>query len=403
MDKNYKFPDGFLWGTSTSAYQIEGGIKNDWSEWESSPRRMKKIEKKSLDKSKYVCGSACDSWNRFPEDFKLAKNMNNNAIRFGIEWARIEPQMDVLDIGAVNHYKKILDEAKNNNLKVALTLWHWTNPLWIAEMGGWSNKLVVERFLRYVKLIIAEFGGYIDYWVVLNEPMVHVSNGYLSGKFPPNRKNPFKARRAFNNLIKAYKESYKLIHEHYPEAQVGYTALVNDFKPLQKWNPLDVLVAGMSHYFWNHAFLRKTKKSMDYVGVDYYFHDRMTFLPPFKLNKNKRVTDVGWEIYPRGIYHVLKYLQSFKKPIIILENGLADEGDRYRADFIRDHLKYVHRAMSGGADVRGYFHWSLIDNYEWAHGYAPKFGLHSVDRETFERTPRPSASVYAEICKNNGF
>jgi len=154
-------------------------------------------------------------------------------------------------------------------------------------------------------------------------------------------------------------------------------------------------------YLANTKFLNKINNHLDYIGFDYYFHHRVVWYPPFIKNKNKKTTDMGWEIYPEGIYHVLRYLAKFNKPILILENGLADKDDKYRAGFIKEHLYWIHKAIKDNVDVRGYFYWSLLDNFEWAGGYGPKFGLHEVDRKTFERTPRPSAKVYAKICTNN--
>ena len=401
VNGEFQFPQGFLWGTSTSAYQIEGGIRNDWSEWEKSKKRSKFLEKQHLNKEDYISNSACDSWNRYAEDFDLAKSLGTNSIRFGIEWARIETGNDVWDVEAIKKYREMLHSAHKKGFKIALTIWHWTNPVWFTEEGGWAGKNAVNYFERFSAFVVKEFGGYVDYWITLNEPMVHVVNGYMSGKFPPNRHNIFKARKVFNNLVKGHKRAYKAIHKLYPEAKVGITGLINDFEPAIKFGPLNILIAKTFHYFWNHRFLRRIRKYMDYVGVDYYFHDRIVCYPPFRKNKGERVTDMGWEIYPKGIYHVLKYLKKFKKPIIIMENGLADEADKYRASFIKEHLYWVHRAIQDGVDVRGYFHWSLLDNFEWAAGFVPKFGLIAVDRKTFVRTIKNSAYVYRDICKEN--
>jgi len=399
---NIKFPEGFLWGTSTSAYQIEGGIINDWSEWEKSDERKQDLEKKGKKVEEFVSGLACDSWNRYQEDFSLAKDLNNNAIRFGIEWARVEPSKGVWDVKVINHYRDMLECAKKNNFKIALTIWHWTNPLWFRDKGGWTARTSSQDFLEFVNLVIKEFGAYVDYWVVLNEPMIHVFNAYVIAKFPPARKNIWLANKVFNNLVKAYKESSIAIHKHFPEAQVGITQLVNNFEPAHKFNLIEILISRTLHYFWNHRFLKKINKYMDYVGLDYYFHDRIVWYPPFKKNLNKEVNDMNWEIYPRGIYNVLKYLHKFRKPILILENGLADKNDLHRADFIIDHLLFVHQAIEEGIDVCAYFYWSLLDNFEWAEGYKPCFGLYEVDRKTMERKKRASADVYGKICKDNG-
>ncbi|MFH1744903.1 MAG: glycoside hydrolase family 1 protein [bacterium] len=396
-----KFPKNFLWGTSTSAYQVEGGIENDWSEWEKSADRINKLKKRGLNSDDFICGQACDSYHRYEEDFDLSVELNNNAIRFGLEWARINPREGEWDKKEIEHYIKVLKSAKARNLKVVATIWHWTNPIWFSEKGGWTNRKNIKHFLEYVKVVVENFGEYIDYWITLNEPMIHISNGYLTGKFPPNKKNLFSVRKVFNNLVETHNESYKIIHTKIPNAQVSITNLTNYFEPALKYHPQERMYSAIFDYFWNQRFLKKIIKHVDYIGVDYYFHDRIIWKAPFVKNKNEITTDMGWEIYPQGIYHVLKKLSKYNKPIIIMENGLADAEDKYRADFIKDHLKYVYQAIQEGADVRGYFYWSLLDNFEWASGFEPKFGLYKVNRETMERTARASAQVYAEICKNN--
>ncbi|MFA4833719.1 MAG: glycoside hydrolase family 1 protein [Patescibacteria group bacterium] len=399
--KILKFPKDFLWGVSTSAYQIEGGIANDWSRWEKSEVRIKKLEKEGKNPDDFICGQACDSYNRYAEDAKLAKGLNCGAYRLGIEWSRIEPEEGKWDRKEIEHYRKVLENLKANNLKVVLTLWHWANPTWLAESGGWSNKKTIEHFLRYSELIVKELGDLVDYWVTINEPMMHVANGYIISKWPPNQKNFFKAHKTFKNLVKAHEISYGIIHDRYPEAQVGLTMLANYFEPARKWCPVEVIYAYLANHFWNDKFLKKLKGKFDYVGVDYYFHDRLVWHPPFKRNFDKKITDMGWEIYPKGIYYVLKNYKKFNKPLFIMENGIADRDDNQRSKFIIDHLKYVHQAISERVNVSGYFYWSLLDNFEWADGFGPKFGLYKVDRKTFERIARPSAKVYAGICKNN--
>lgn len=399
--KILKFPKNFLWGASTSAYQIEGGITNDWTAWEMSNKRLRELKKKGLKANDYICGKACDSYNRYEEDAGLLKKINCNSYRLSLEWSRLEPVEGEFNEEEFEHYKKNLRLLKKNNIKVILTIWHWTNPIWLSLEGGWSKKKVVRYYSRFVAKVVDELGDLVDYWVTLNEPMVHAFNGYLVGKFPPRKKNLLLARKVFNNLILAHKRAYGIIHDKYPRAQVGIAKLTNDFDPARWWCPAEWLLAKVFNYFWNDEFLIRIKKHMDYVGADYYFHNRIVWYPPFRRNKNKEVTDMGWEIYPKGIYNILKYLKRFKKPIIILENGLADSEDKKRKDFIVNHLEYVHKAISEGIPVKGYFHWSLIGNFEWAYGFSSKFGLFTVDRETFERKMRPSAKTYAKICKNN--
>ncbi|MFA6393598.1 MAG: glycoside hydrolase family 1 protein [Patescibacteria group bacterium] len=403
MPKILKFPPDFLWGASTSAHQVEGGNRNDWSEWEKSEGRRKKLEESGLNPEDFISGKACDSYNRYEEDFDLCVAMNNNVHRLGADWARIMPEKGKIDTKEIEHYRKVFEALKKRKLKIVFTLWHWPFPLWISSRGGWTNKKTIKYFARYADVMSREFGEYVDYWVTLNEPMIHAGHGYIDGKFPPHKKNDYiGAMRVISNLICAHKESYKIIKKNCPGAQIGITMVTGYFEPNIKWHLMDVVAAKIGNYFRNNWFQGRVKGYFDFIGVNYYHHVRLSCIPPFVRNENKLVSDFGWEIYPEGIYHVLKGYAKYKKPILILENGVADAKDQYRKDFIVDHLKWVHKAISEGVDVRGYFHWSLLDNFEWADGYGMKFGLHAVDRKTFKRTPRPSAKVYAEICERNG-
>lgn len=195
MKKELKFPENFLWGSSTSAYQVEGGIKNcDWARF-------------------YPAGQTCDHYNRYEQDFDLLKSLNQNAYRFSIEWSRIEPKPGKFDKKEIEHYRKALLALKQRNIKSVVTLWHWTNPLWLMEMGGWANKKAVDYFERYIEVIVKELGDLIDFWVTLNEPMVYVS-GYSVGRFPPFKKrNIFKFRKVFNNLVRTHQTAYRVIHK----------------------------------------------------------------------------------------------------------------------------------------------------------------------------------------------
>lgn len=403
--KILQFPEGFLWGVSTSAYQTEGGAINDWSEWEGGLLRIKNYElkaKKKFDRNNFVCGQACDSYNRYEEDFSLAKDLGCGAFRLGLEWARIEPKKGEFDRKEINHYRQVLTALKAKGMKSVVTLWHWTNPVWLAAEGGWENKKVVEYFSRYTELVARELGGLVDFWITLNEPMAPIGFGYIKGDFPPAKEFALTgAIKVFNNLTKAHQASYQIIHKQNPRAQVSFTAIVDYFEPEKKWNPFDLLANAIARFFHHRYFLNKVKKYIDFIALDYYQHNLISSLPPFRVNKNLKTNDMGWEIFPEGIYHVVKYLAKFGKPIYVIENGIPDEDDDQRREFIKNHLEYLHQAMAEGADVRGYFYWSLLDNFEWAHGFGPKFGLFSVDRQTFKRSPRPSAALYGDICKNN--
>ena len=410
-----KFPPGFLWGVSTSAYQIEGGNVNDWSEWEEKnadrlakqakifwqPWQQKKFPE-MFNRDNYICGQACDSYHRWQEDLDLVESLNCNAYRFSLEWSRLEPEPGQWQNKEIEHYRKILLAMKQRNLKTVVTLWHWTNPVWLAKLGGWSNKKAINYFCQYTKKVADELGELIDYWVILNEPMVHLTHGYITKKFPPNKKNYWQAIKVYYHLVEAQKSSYQIIHQRYTKAQVGLASLINYFEPAKKWCPVEIGMARLANYFWNQKFLNDVKNYFDYIGVDYYFHNRMVWHPPFKKNLNEKVTDRGWEIYPAGIYIVFKNYKKYKKPIYILENGIADADDKLRPDFIRDHLYYVHQAIAEGVDVRGYFYWSLLDNFEWAEGFKERFGLVYVDYPTQKRIPKDSAYWYRQVIATNG-
>ncbi len=387
--QNLKFPEGFLWGVATSSYQIEGdNVNSDWWEWEQKG------------KTKDISGNACDYWHRWKSDHELLSELGVNVFRLSIEWSRIEPEEGIFSTEAVEHYREILGDLKNRNIRTTVTLWHWTSPQWFQEKYGLHRANSVEIFARYGRKIIDELGDLIDIFVTINEPAMPLTFGFLLGKYPPGKMNWFAYKKASKNLAAAHKEIYKYSKEKNKNVPVGITMLYNFFEPANKNNPLDRLVVALSKKFWNDSFPDLIKRHVDYVGLDYYFHRRLSIFG--QCNENKKTTDVGWEIYPVGIYEVLKELkEKYNLPIYIMENGLADAQDVERAAFIKNHLAYVHKAISEGVDVRGYFHWSLMDNYEWLYGYEPRFGLVEIDYETQERKPRKSFYEYAKICENN--
>ena len=368
-----KFPKNFCWGTATSAYQVEGGIRNDWS----------------VVGEKYDAGIACDHYNRFEEDFDLAKSMNNNAHRFSIEWARIEPEEGKFDEKEIEHYRKVILALKQRNLEPFVTLYHWTLPVWFVEKGHWLNKESSEYFARFVEKVVSEYKDLVKFWVTLNEPNIYTSYSFLRGIWPPFEKSFYKMQEVVKNLIAAHKESYRVLHKISSDCQVGIANNNNCFQGILSF---------FSKYFWNHQFFDAIKDFQEFVGVNYYI--------PVSLWRNivklgRELTDMSWQVYPKGLYRVLKDLKQYNKPIYITENGLADAKDEKRTKFIIDHLKWVHKAIEEGVDVRGYFHWSLIDNFEWDKGFEPRFGLIEIDYKNLKRIPRPSSKLYTEICKNN--
>jgi len=420
--KILKFPKGFLWGAATSAHQVEGGNLNGWSEWEKkNAKRLAKQTKDHWQKwqqekfpemfepKNYISGQACDHYNRFKEDFDIAKFLGHNAHRFSIEWSRIEPEEGKFNEKEMEHYREVIIALRKRGIEPFVTLWHWTNPLWIRNIGGWENVKTIEYYLRYIEKVINFLGKEIKFWMPINEPTIFVGEAYLIGNFPPQIKNFLRANKVLKNLAKAYKQAYKLLHQRLGrEIMVGNAHNFHFHIPYQKWNPLDLFATKILHFFRDVRSMKWTRGYEDFIGLNYYYRDTVKFVfwgGRFKLidikNPNKELSDLGWDIFPKGIFYVLKDLQKYNKPIYITENGLADAVDEKRTKFIKDHLYWTHRAIQEGVDVRGYLYWSLLDNFEWDKGFWPKFGLVEVDYKTLRRKIRPSAKAYAEICKNN--
>lgn len=395
-----KFPENFLWGTATSAYQIEGGNFNaDWYEWEKKGR----VERKE------TAGRASEHYHLYEKDFDLVKGLGQNIHRLSIEWSRIEPEEGKFNQKEIDHYRQVLRALKKRNIKSIVTLHHFTNPLWLARLGAWENKKTPRYFTRYTDFVSRQLGEYVDFWITINEPMIYIDQGYFEGVWPPGKRNQIlTGLRVLANMIKAHKLAYKTIHQNQKNAQVGLAKDNQYFDPYRKNFLPDRLTVKFMNYFWNHLFLKKTKGCHDFIGLNYYLHNRLEFrlIKASHLffnirNENKSLSDITWEIYPKGIYYLLLDLKKYNLPIYITENGIADSQDKKRVRFIIEHLKYVHQAIQERADVRGYLHWSLIDNFEWDKGYRGKFGLAKVDFKTQERILRPSAEIYAHICKEN--
>lgn len=401
--KNPNFPKNFLWGASTSSHQVEGGNKNDWTRWETSKKRLEFLEKSGLIKKygleNFISGKATDHYNLFEKDFELAKELGHNATRFSIEWSRIEPEEGVFNQNEIEHYRKVIKKLRELKIEPFVTLWHFTNPLWFSEIGGWENKKSQYYFSRYAKKIGETLGEEINFWITLNEPEIYTLESFTLGLWPPNKKNIFSSINTIKNMIAAHKAAYNELKKINFKSNVGIAKNNIYFEAYGK-NPFNKILKKIADHFWNYYFLNKIDSAQDFIGLNYYFHSRIKkFI--FNQNENIKVSDIGWELYPEGIYHLLKELERYKKPIYITENGLADSADKNRGWYILEILKNVKKAIDEGVDVRGYFHWSLIDNFEWDKGFWPKFGLIEIDYKTFERKPRPSAEIYKKICKTN--
>jgi beta-glucosidase len=397
-----KFPKGFLWGAAGSSYQTEGNNTNsDWWVWEQSQKRADALKKQGKNPEDYMSGIACDSYNRYDEDFALAQHLNHNAIRIGVEWSRIEPREGVFDEAVLGHYEKMLQSAKFHGLAVFLTLHHYTNPIWFARKGGFSKKQNIPFFVDYAHHVVDRLGQYVDFWITINEPELYATQSFGVGVHPPQVKSIIAPILVVNNLIESHKQVRAFIRIH-SEKPVSMAFNLLDFQPS---GFLGELAVRFVRYIANGYIMRSTVRYCDYIGVNYYFHHHIGLLGIRKhSHTNHNTTDRGWGIHPEGLERVLVSLKKYKKPLYILENGLADAKDHLREKYIKDHLYFAHKAIERGADVRGYLYWSLIDNFEWEEGFAPRFGLIEIDREDLlRRKVRFSATKYAEICKNNSF
>ncbi len=382
----------FLWGAGTSAHQVEGNnVRNDWWAWEQAKGGRQKS------------GLACDHYRRYREDFALARALGHTAHRLSVEWSRVEPQRDRFDEATLVHYRDVLEELRRQKLISFVTLHHFTNPLWFSKRGGWERSDAAELFARYVNVVAQRLGDLVDFWVTINEPMVYTVEAYWQRRWPPQKRSAIAALRVLCHLAAAHRRAYRIIHRFYPSAQVGVAKQFIAYLPADDRRLGDLLAVAVYDWWFNRLFFVLTGRTHDYIGVNYYFSStkRARLFPPAlqTIPWEGAVSDLQWPIRPEGLTHVLLKLKPMRLPIYITENGVADAADSRRADFIRAHLRAVEQAQASGVDVRGYLHWSLLDNFEWDLGFGSRFGLVAVDYNTFERTPRPSAYVYKAVIE----
>lgn len=407
LAQEYTFPAGFLWGSATAAYQVEGGIQNNWSA-------------AGLD-----AGLAVDHYRRYTEDFAAAEQMGQSMYRMSVEWARIEPQPGVFDQAALEHYHEMLVDLNQRGIQPMVTLFHFTLPVWFAEKGGFTEADNRSYYTRFVRKVVQELGDQVYFWNTVNEPLVYAFKSYDEGSWPPFEKDRNQALQVIKQLMLGHAEAYRIIHEEDPLAAVGFAKNITLLQPYWPLNPLDQIMTNAQSYIFNEAFWEAIYQgqvnlsapglkpviiaynsdlhhALDFIGVNYYTRYMITSTGAQKTLPNVPVSELNWEIYPEGLFDVLqlanKYAQKLKIPIYITENGLADASDKKRPAFLLQHLRQVWLAQQAGIPVQGYLHWSLIDNFEWADGFEAKFGL--LDRE---RKWRSSARLYQEVIQHNGF
>ena len=415
----FHFPADFKWGVATSAHQVEGeNIYNDWWAWEQASDHIKEG---------HTSGLACNWWENAEGDFDWAAQMGLNSLRLSVEWSRVEPRPGVFDDSALGRYVEMLQALRGRNIEPMVTLHHFSNPRWLAEQGGWEAPETIARFTRFVRRVVEALGEYCDLWCTINEPNVYGAMGYVDGIFPPGRSDSKTALRVIRNLLAGHAAAYRQIHALQSDARVGLAHHMRVFDPVNPRSSLDRRAARATDKVFNQAILTalikgrwtpplgfglawKLRRTLDWIGLNYYTRDMVAFdrTQSQSLFGSRRhadgveLLDGGYgEFYPQGMLRCLKRLAHLGLPIYITENGIPDDDDDQRPRHLLAHLHQVWHAIQLCYPVMGYYHWTLVDNFEWAEGWTLRFGLISLDTESQIRRPRRSAGLYADVVRAN--
>ncbi|MBN1259617.1 MAG: glycoside hydrolase family 1 protein [Anaerolineae bacterium] len=415
----FHFPPDFKWGVATASHQVEGNNDNNqWWAWEQEEGRIKQNHKS---------GVACDWWANAETDFDRAADMGLNALRLSIEWSRVEPEPGVFDAQALDRYREMIKGLRQRGLEPLVTLHHFSNPLWLEQQGAWINDGCIAYFARYVERVANVLGDQVDLWCTINEPNVYTTLSYLQGLFPPGEQNFKAARTVLGNLLKGHAAAYRALHRLQPAAKVGLAHNLRIFDPANPQSLADRLVAAIQDVGFNRATLNAVwkgwwtlpfgfgpawslRRTLDWIGLNYYTRDRVafdagarsTFFGRSQRTPGAELLDGGYgELYPEGLYRSLTRLARMRLPIYITENGIPDSDDDQRPAALLLHLHQTWRALQMNLPIKGYYHWTLIDNFEWAEGWTLRFGLIELNPETGIRKPRRSANLYTAIVRGN--
>ena len=448
MTKDFRFPDNFLWGTATSAYQIEGSPTGDgagrsiWHRFSHTPGNT------WLDQTGDI---ACDHYRRYKDDVAIMAELGTNAYRFSVAWGRIYPKgTRAVNKKGIDFYSRLVDELLKRGIEPNVTLYHWDLPETLDDRGGWLNRDIAEWFCDYAVTMWEALGDRVEMWSTLNEPWVITDGGYLSGVLAPGHSNLFEAPIATHNLLRAHGlavERFRStnaakkgkigitvnLEPKYPASQspedLDATRRADAYMNRQYLDPVFLgsypeemhEIFGEAWPEWSDEDMRQIKQPIDFVGINYYTRKVERYHPDFLPLKTKHVpqadsfmTDTHWEVFPEALTRVLLWVTERynKPPIYITENGAAYydppqaiDGkieDPLRVEYFRQHLRAAHDALRQGVDLRGYYAWSLLDNYEWSHGYSQRFGLVHVDYATQQRTIKQSGRYYASVIASKG-
>lgn len=394
QQRNSRFPADFRWGAATAAHQVEGGtVNNDWWDFEHAPATA--AQESSLD--------GIDHFHRYAEDFALLKALGHNTHRLSLEWSRVEPAPGEFSRAGLAHYRRVLTALAETGLTGFVTLHHFTLPRWFAAQGGWLAPDAISLFTRYCRRVVAELGDLMPFVCTINEPQMVALHGYLEGIHPPGITNPTLWKRVGRVLLQAHQAAVRVVRDGPGESRSGLVLQLPLLTPARDDEICRALCDLMENELVDLYLDGLTGADRgDWVGVQYYREQWVDPASPTLFASpppGSQLTQMGWAVHPDGLRQMLHRAARTGLPLYVTENGIATEDDDERLTYLDSHLAAVAQARAEGVDVRGYLHWSAFDNFEWAEGYRPKFGLIAVDREgTFKRTPKPSAYAFARLA-----
>ncbi len=415
----FHFPPDFQWGVAVSSHQVEGhNTNNQWWAWEHQEGRIA---------AGHRSGAACNWWMSAEDDLDRAAAMGLNTVRLSIEWSRVEVSPGRIDLAALDRYRELLQGLRDRGIVPMVTLHHFTNPLWLEEQGGWLNSNAIAYFTRYVEQVVQALGEYTDLWCTINEPNVYASLGYVTGSHPPGIKSLKSAALVLKHMLRAHGAAYDVLHRAQEEARVGLAHNLRLFDPARPSRLLDRAAAWARDLWFNQTTLTALKggwwlpplgfgpafavrRKLDWIGLNYYTRDMIEYdrhaeepgLGVTRHPDDAELLDGGYgELYPEGLARALRRIARLGIPIHITENGIPDSDDDQRPAAILLHLHQTWRVLQQNVPVMSYYHWTLVDNFEWNEGWTMPFGLIELDPESQERAPRPSADLYAAIAKSN--
>lgn len=414
QEKSLHFPSNFVWGVATSAQQVEGcHLNNSWTQWE-------------LDGNvKEPCGTTCDHWNRYKEDIKLIKALGANTYRFSIEWSKIEQKPGIFDEKALDHYEAVCDELVANGIKPAVTLHHYTDPIWFMDKGGFEAIKNSTYFVDFCAHVFARLHKKVAFWFTFNSPCGYAANGYYRGATPPGKKSMQLSAEVFKNVLETHVQVYQRL-KAMPggeQSRIGILKNIYQLEPYCSWNPLDCKACSFGSQLQNTCFYdffttgtykvyipwmvnvtytnKRAPKSLDFIGLNYYGHTYMKNFSICTPKDEEKTQNANYTLYPEGMYQAIaeiseKIAEPLHIPIYITENGIATNDEAKRDRFYRRYLYAISKAIEDGYDVRGYITWTLMDNYEWG-TYKKKYGLYKVDFATQERQLKSGATFLMSV------